>query len=227
MRSGLLLTPLEWLWTAIGVILTILGTLTQLSFPPELPGLGGYSFSLQIGGMLLTACLAGPVAAVYAQIVYLGLGLAGLQVFTQGGGWQYLYQPTFGYLLGFLPGAWVCGTIAFRQRDPNPPLSSRKRLLALRAAGANTSTGRSPSLPPGIPAQRMPPVRLQELGSGSLAALVLVHLTGIIYLLATQPWDGELLGLIQLYSGYTLPGQMIVASFVSVMALLLRRLLLF
>ncbi|MEN9222178.1 MAG: biotin transporter BioY [Thermostichus sp. BF3_bins_97] len=214
MRSGLLLTPLEWLWTAIGVILTILGTLTQLSFPPELPGLGGYSFSLQIGGMLLTACLAGPVAAVYAQIVYLGLGLAGLQVFAQGGGWQYLYQPTFGYLLGFLPGAWVCGTIAFRQRDPKPSRRARQRRLSLPAATE-------------ISAQRIPPVRLQELGSGSLAALVLVHLTGIIYLLATQTWDGELLGLIQLYSGYTLPGQMIVACFVSVVALLLRRLLLF
>lgn len=216
MRSGLLLTPLEWLWTAIGVILTILGTLTHLSFPAEIPWLGGYSFSLQIGGMLLTACLAGPVAAVYAQIVYLGLGLAGLQVFAQGGGWQYLYQPTFGYLLGFLPGAWICGTIAFRKQDPrpSPSLRGRQGRLSLPAGTA--------SLP-----QRLPTVGLQDLGSGSLAALALVHLTGIVYLLATQSWDGELLGLIQLYSGYTLPGQMIVASFVSVMALLLRRLLMF
>jgi biotin transport system substrate-specific component len=69
-------------------------------------------------------------------------------------------------------------------------------------------------------------VGLQELGSGSLVALALVHLTGILYLLATQPWNGELLRLIGLYSGYTLPGQLIVASFVAVIALLLRRLLL-
>ncbi|MEN9230622.1 MAG: biotin transporter BioY [Thermostichus sp. DG02_5_bins_236] len=218
MRFGLLLTPLEWLWTAIGVILTILGTLTHFSFPAEMPWLGGYSFSLQIGGMLLTACLAGPVAAVYAQIVYLGLGLAGLQVFAQGGGWQYLYQPTFGYLLGFLPGAWVCGTLAFQQRDPKPSPSRPTRQGRLRLpASPETSLGNS----------ALPQVGLQELGSGSLAALVLVHITGIIYLLATQPWDRQLLQLIQLYSGYTLPGQVIVASFVSVMALLLRRLLLF
>jgi len=207
MRSGLLLTPLEWLWTAIGVILTILGTLTQLSFPPELPGLGGYSFSLQIGGVLLTACLAGPVAAVCAQIVYLGLGLAGLQVFAQGGGWQYLYQPTFGYLLGFLPAAWACGTIAFRQRDWLPPSSVRHRTAAVKRLADS-------------------PVGLQELGSGSLVALALIHLTGIVYLLATQPWNEELLRLIRLYSGYTLPGQLIVASFAAVMAVLLRRLLL-
>jgi biotin transport system substrate-specific component len=196
MRAGRLLTPLEWLWTAIGVILTILGTLTQVSLPPQWPGVGGYSFSLQIGGMLLTACLAGPVAAVCAQLVYLGLGLAGLQVFAQGGGWQYLYQPAFGYLLGFLPAAWACGTMAFRQRDPYvlPSISA--------------------------------PVRLQDLAAASLVALTLVHLTGIIYLLATQPWDRELLKLLRLYSGYTLPGQLIVVSFAAVIALILRRLLL-
>jgi biotin transport system substrate-specific component len=196
MRAGRLLTPLEWLWTAIGVILTILGTLTQVSLPPQWPGVGGYSFSLQIGGMLLTACLAGPVAAVCAQLVYLGLGLAGLQVFAQGGGWQYLYQPAFGYLLGFLPAAWACGTMAFRQRDPYvlPSISA--------------------------------PVRLQDLAAASLVALALVHLTGIIYLLATQPWNGELLKLLRLYSGYTLPGQLIVLSFAAVIALILRRLLL-
>jgi biotin transport system substrate-specific component len=196
MRAGRLLTPLEWLWTAIGVILTILGTLTQVSLPPQWPGVGGYSFSLQIGGMLLTACLAGPVAAVCAQLVYLGLGLAGLQVFAQGGGWQYLYQPAFGYLLGFLPAAWACGTMAFRQRDPYvlPSISA--------------------------------PVRLQDLAAASLVALTLVHLTGIIYLLATQPWNGELLKLLRLYSGYTLPGQLIVVSFAAVIALILRRLLL-
>jgi biotin transport system substrate-specific component len=196
MRAGRLLTPLEWLWTAIGVILTILGTLTQVSLPPQWPGVGGYSFSLQIGGMLLTACLAGPVAAVCAQLVYLGLGLAGLQVFAQGGGWQYLYQPAFGYLLGFLPAAWACGTMAFRQRDPYvlPSISA--------------------------------PVRLQDLAAASLVALALVHLTGIIYLLATQPWNGELLKLLRLYSGYTLPGQLIVVSFAAVIALILRRLLL-
>jgi biotin transport system substrate-specific component len=172
---------------------------------------GGIQLSLQIGGVLLTACLAGPVAAVCAQIVYLGLGLAGLQVFAQGGGWQYLYQPAFGYLLGFLPGAWACGTIAFPQRDPYPSPPAHQR-----AADAKRWAE-------GIPDS---PVGLQELGSGSLVALALVHLTGILYLLATQPWNGELLRLIGLYSGYTLPGQLIVASFVAVIALLLRRLLL-
>jgi biotin transport system substrate-specific component len=170
---------------------------------------GGYSFSLQIGGVLLTACLAGPVAAVCAQIVYLGLGLAGLQVFAQGGGWQYLYQPAFGYLLGFLPAAWACGTMAFRQTDPHLPRAS-------------FPPRRNPYVQPSLSA----PVRLQDLAAAGLVALTLVHLTGITYLLATQPWNGELLQLLRLYSGYTLPGQLIVVSFAALLALILRRLLL-
>ncbi|MEN9201648.1 MAG: biotin transporter BioY [Thermostichus sp. DG_1_6_bins_120] len=218
MRSVLLLTPLEWLWTAIGVILTILGTLIHLSFPAEMPWLGGYSFSLQMGGMLLTACLAGPMAAVCAQIVYLGLGLAGVQVFAQGGGWQYLYQPTFGYLLGFLPGAWVCGTLAFRKRDPKPHPSRREYQGRPRLPAPSETTLGNGSIVP---------VGLRELGAASLAAVALVHVTGIIYLLGTQAWDQQLLELIRLYSLYTLPGQVIVASFASLLALLLRRLLLF
>jgi biotin transport system substrate-specific component len=40
--------------------------------------------------------------------------LVGLPVFTSGGGWGYLREPSFGYLLGFLPGAWLCGYLAFR-----------------------------------------------------------------------------------------------------------------
>jgi biotin transport system substrate-specific component len=99
--------------------------------------------------------------------------------------------------------------MAFRQRDPHLlPTSLLPR--------------RNPYLLPSISA----PVRLQDLAAASLVALTLVHLTGIIYLLATQPWNGELLKLLRLYSGYTLPGQLVVVSFAAVIALLLRRLLL-
>ena len=40
-----------------------------------------------------------PLLAVGA---YLAVGLLGLPVFSSGGGLSYIYQPTFGYLLGFL-----------------------------------------------------------------------------------------------------------------------------
>ena len=71
--------------------------------------------SYQIGAVLLVACLGGKNAGAISQIAYLVLGLTWLPVFTQGGGINYIKEPSFGYLLGFVPGAWLCGFLAFRK----------------------------------------------------------------------------------------------------------------
>ena len=68
----------------------------------------------QVGAVLLIGCLGGRNAAAMSQVAYLLLGLTWFNVFTQGGGPDYIHRPTFGYLLGFVPGAWVCGWLAFR-----------------------------------------------------------------------------------------------------------------
>jgi biotin transport system substrate-specific component len=200
MRSLFLLTPLELLWAAIGVILTIVGTLIQLSIPATIPWIGGYSFSLQIGGMLLTACLGGPTAGLSAQIVYLSLGLTGSQIFRYGGGIEYLLKPEFGYLLGFLPGAWVCGHLAFRKTLFSP-------------------TANSTPLKP-----KPQPLRLHDLSLAGLSGLLVVHLTGMIYLLVKTGWGSELIQRIALYSGYPLPGQVMVTFTVVALAYVFRRL---
>ena len=49
--------------------------------------------------------------------VYVLLGLIGVPVFTQGGGLGYVFQPTFGYLLGFIAEAWIIGAIAWQKKD--------------------------------------------------------------------------------------------------------------
>jgi biotin transport system substrate-specific component len=120
------LSPLDrLLWAVIGLLLTISGVfievaipLPQLSWPMHWSQVQTYSLgvTLQVGAMLLVGCMAGRNAATLSQIAYLALGLSGFQVFAHGGGLIYLKEPTFGYLLGFLPGAWLCGTFAFRQR---------------------------------------------------------------------------------------------------------------
>lgn len=46
-----------------------------------------------------------------AVSVYVLLGLTGLPVFTEGGGIGYIFQPTFGYLIGFIAGAYITGRI--------------------------------------------------------------------------------------------------------------------
>ena len=40
------------------------------------------------------------------------LGLLGLPIFTEGGGFWYLLKPSFGYILGFIVGAYVTGKMA-------------------------------------------------------------------------------------------------------------------
>jgi len=116
-------SPLDrLLWAVIGLLLTILGTFVQVSLPiPPWNWSSGeiHSLSLgvtyQIGAVLLVGCLGGKSAGVLCQSAYVLLGLSGLQIFAYGGGLSYLKEPTFGYLVGFIPGAWVCGYLAFQK----------------------------------------------------------------------------------------------------------------
>ncbi|MGQ4646739.1 biotin transporter BioY [Lyngbya aestuarii] len=113
--------PNELLWALIGLLLTIGGTFLEafVTNPPwNWSDQGVQTVSLgvtyQIGAVLLAGCLGGKNAGALSQIAYVCLGLSFLPVFTQGGGISYLKEPSFGYLIGFIPGAWMCGFLAFR-----------------------------------------------------------------------------------------------------------------
>ncbi|MCL1471722.1 biotin transporter BioY [Argonema antarcticum] len=114
-------SPTELLWALIGLLLTIGGTFLEASLPSPPwqwsdSGIPTYPLGVtyQIGAVLLVGCLGGKNAGALSQIAYLVLGLTWLPVFTQGGGISYIKEPSFGYLLGFVPGAWLCGFVAFR-----------------------------------------------------------------------------------------------------------------
>lgn len=109
----------EILWAFVGLILTILGTFIEAfiaipSFSAQNSLLNPYSLGVtyQIAGVLLAGCLGGKNAGAYAQIAYVVLGLFKLPVFAQGGSFDYWLNPSFGYILGFIPGAWLCGYFA-------------------------------------------------------------------------------------------------------------------
>lgn len=72
----------------------------------------------QTFGVLLLAFLVGGKRATAATLLYLAEGASGLPVFAKGaGGAQHLFGPTGGYLLAFLPAAWVTGAFAERGWD--------------------------------------------------------------------------------------------------------------
>lgn len=116
------LLPEIMLWAMVGLILTIGGTFVEAS-TISAPWLwenarittSSLGVTYQIGAVLLTGCLGGRSAALMSQTIYIFLGLLGLPVFDRGGGLQYFLEPSFGYLLGFVLGAWICGYWAFRK----------------------------------------------------------------------------------------------------------------
>ena len=89
---------------ALFAALTAVGAFITIPVPPV-------PFSLQIFFAILAGALLGSRQGAMSIVIYLLLGLCGLPVFTKGAGLSYLLQPTFGYLLGFVPAAWLCGKI--------------------------------------------------------------------------------------------------------------------
>ncbi len=76
-------------------------------------------FTLQFFFCALAGLMLGARLAFLSQLLYVAIGLAGLPVFTAGGGPGYVFQPTFGYLLGFIAAAWVMGRLAGRLGSPS------------------------------------------------------------------------------------------------------------
>ena len=59
--------------------------------------------------------------------MYVLIGLVGVPIFAMGGGFSYVLQPTFGFLLGLIPSAFVIGKLAKR------PLTFWRTALAMLA----------------------------------------------------------------------------------------------
>ena len=70
-------------------------------------------FTLQYTCTMLAGMFLGGKRGAASVALYVILGLLGVPVFTGGGGLSYVLQPTFGYLLGFIVGAFITGAIAY------------------------------------------------------------------------------------------------------------------
>jgi biotin transport system substrate-specific component len=107
---------LNWCGALVGLLLILAGGLLQPAVPWWTPAGGAGLLDLpttaQVPAVLLTALVCGPRAGLLASVAYLTLGLVLLPVFQDGGGFDYLLQPSFGFLAGFIPSAWFCGRLA-------------------------------------------------------------------------------------------------------------------
>lgn len=66
-------------------------------------------FTLQTLVCLMIGGLLGKWRALICVGLYLFLGLIGIPIFTNGGGFAYVLQPTFGYLIAMLVGSFFVG----------------------------------------------------------------------------------------------------------------------
>lgn len=90
---------------AIFVALIIVGAFVK--FP-----IGIVPVSMQFAFCMFASLMLGGLDSFICVAIYIVMGLIGIPVFSAGGGFAYVLQPTFGYILGFLIAAPVGGFIA-------------------------------------------------------------------------------------------------------------------
>ena len=97
--KNMILTSLFAALTAIGAVLIVIP-------------LGPVDFTLQLFFTILSGIILGAKYGAVSQMLYVGMGIIGLPVFAGGtGGFSYIFAPSFGYLLGFILGAYVTGKV--------------------------------------------------------------------------------------------------------------------
>lgn len=99
------------------IFCALLAALTAVGAFLKLP-LGAMAVTLQFLFTCYAGLLLGPLWGAASQTVYVLLGLLGLPIFTLGGGLGYLFQPSFGFLLGLIPAAAVVGALCGRDGQP-------------------------------------------------------------------------------------------------------------
>ena len=73
-------------------------------------------FTLQLLFVLLAGLLLGPIQGAISAAIYVAIGLVGFPIFAAGGGILYIFRPSFGYLLGFIAGAFLAGFVCNKLR---------------------------------------------------------------------------------------------------------------
>lgn len=85
--------------------LMVAGAFIRIPFP-LLP------VTLQAFFCALAGLIIGPQLGALSMTVYAALGLAGVPVFAQGGGITYVFNKSFGFIIGFIAGAYVIGKLS-------------------------------------------------------------------------------------------------------------------
>lgn len=100
-------------------------TMCHIALAAAMMAVGGFikinvfavPFTLQTFFICFIAVLLDVKKSTAAVGIYIVLGLIGVPVFVNGGGFSYVLQPSFGYIIGFLLGTLTAGLILKNKKD--------------------------------------------------------------------------------------------------------------
>lgn len=87
--------------------------------------------TLQTLFVVLSALVLERRLAVLSVIVYIMIGLVGFPIFANGGGINYIFNPTFGYLIGFIVATYFISSF----KEKNIYISTAIGMLIIYALG--------------------------------------------------------------------------------------------
>ncbi|MDD2214725.1 MAG: biotin transporter BioY [Oscillospiraceae bacterium] len=117
---------------ALFAALTVIGAYIKIPIGPA-------PITLQTLFTLLAGLILGPWTGALSQLLYMGLGLIGLPVFTSGGGLTAILTPSFGFVIGFVLAPLAMGGLERIRRTRQPRTRGRAYLSLLLLALVGTA----------------------------------------------------------------------------------------
>jgi biotin transport system substrate-specific component len=115
---------------AANLALVVLGSLLLAASAQVKIPLSPVVINLTTLAVAFLAATLGWRVGVAAVALYIAEGLSGLPFFANGGGWAYVLSPSFGFIVGYLPMAFIIGWAADRGASRSLPRLFGWMLLA-------------------------------------------------------------------------------------------------
>lgn len=109
----------------IGMFAALMAVGAYLKIPTPYVPITFQLFFAVFAGLLLK-----PLSALMSQLIYMLIGLIGIPVFSSGGGFSYIFNPTFGYIIGFAVTAFIIALLISKL-----PQISLRRVLVISVIG--------------------------------------------------------------------------------------------
>ena len=90
--------------TIMAILEALLIVCSKITF-----NIGPIPLTLQTFAVFLIPLILGIKKSAIVFGLYIIMGLAGLPVFSTGGGWNYIFQPSFGFIIGFFFSSLIVG----------------------------------------------------------------------------------------------------------------------